>query len=93
MEGDIASRKKSWAAITQASGEGQAAIAGTIEELNVQGLESYHEELVDEDGKTEPFQENANCQSKDIKRHSLLIEIAMIAVMIRDFENEYSLCV
>jgi hypothetical protein len=36
MEGDIASRKKSWAAITQASGEGQAAIAGTIEELNVQ---------------------------------------------------------
>jgi hypothetical protein len=39
------------------------------------------------------FEENSNCQSKDIRRHSLLIEITVIAMMMRDFENEYSLCV
>jgi hypothetical protein len=62
MKGDIAGRKKAWAAITQGAGEGQAAVAGTIKELNVQdyerlekltqartGLDRSNDDLVDQD--------------------------------------------
>jgi chromosome segregation ATPase len=63
MKGQIAGLKKECTAITQAAGEGQEAVAGTIEDLNVQYqevleelaqarkcIERYDEELLDQDG-------------------------------------------